>query len=223
MLVSHTHKFVFIHIYKTAGTSIAKALAPYNVPPYKRRAGRVLKRLRVPFPPTWNTGLSVEHKTAVEARVRLGREVFDNYFSFAFVRNPWDWQLSVYQHVIRNKAHALHESVRQLGSFENYVHWLCDGSIAQRDDRCQIDFLRDLSGNLLVDFVGRFESLTSDFAHVCQRIGVKSTLPRLNTAVRRVDYRTCYSDRTIELIANKYADDIREFGYQFAQAAKTQT
>jgi hypothetical protein len=215
MLVSHTHKFVFIHIYKTAGTSIAKALAPYNVSPYKRRASRVLKRLRLPSPSTWNTGLSVEHKTAVEARDRLGHEVFDEYFSFAFVRNPWDWQLSVYQHVVRNERHALHKRVTDLASFENYVHWLCDQSIQHRDDRCQIDFLRDLSGNLLVDFVGRFESLPTDFSHVCRRIGVESTLPKLNTADRRVDYRTCYSDRTIDLIANKYADDIQAFGYRF--------
>ena len=215
MLASHTHKFVFIHIYKTAGTSIAKALAPYNVSRSKRRTARTLKRLGLPFPPKWDIGLSVEHKTAVESRDQLGHDVYSDFFSFAFVRNPWDWQVSVHQHILRNKEHALHKLLSDLGSFENYVHWLCDDSIVQKDDRCQVDFLVDANGNLIVDFVGRFESLSTDFKTVCQRIGIEATLPKLNAAQRRVDYRTCYNDHMVELIATKYSADIKRFGYQF--------
>ena len=222
MLVSHTHKFVFIHIYKTAGTSIAKALAPYNVSPGKRRAARILKRLRAPFPETWDTGLSVEHKTAIEAREQLGRNVYDEFFSFAFVRNPWDWQVSVYQHILRNRKHALCQTLAELGSFESYVHWLCDDSASERDDRCQVDFLRDSNGELMVNFVGRFESLSIDFQEVCQRIGIECTLPKLNTAERRVDYRAWYNDCTIDLIGAKYAKDIKQFGYQFDPVPQTQ-
>jgi len=217
MLVSHTHKFVFIHIYKTAGTSIAKALAPYNVSPYKRRTARVLKRLRVPYPPTWHTGLSVEHKTAIEARERLGANTFDDFFSFAFVRNPWDWQVSVYQYIMRKKKHALHEQITRLGSFENYVRWICDDSVRGSDDRCQIDFLRDKKGDLMVDFVGRFESLPRDFAYVCQQIGIKAALPKLNTAGHGVDFRSFYDEKTVDLIASKYANDITQFDYRFDQ------
>jgi len=219
MLVSHTHRFVFIHIYKTAGTSIAKALRPYNVSPYKRRSAKILKRLGFPFPSQWDAGLSVEHKTAIEARQQLGPDVYDDFFSFAFVRNPWDWQVSTYQHISRNPKHALHEDIYRLGSFESYVQWLCDPSVTQRDDRCQIDFLRDAHGNLMVDFIGRFESLGPDFETVCQRIGINATLPKLNSAERRVDYRTWYDDRTIDLIGTKYAKDIGQFDYQFEQTA----
>ena len=223
MLVSHTHKFVFIHIYKTAGTSIAKALAPHNVMPGKRRFARILKRLRFPFPTTWDTGLSVEHKTAIEAREQLGRDVYDDFFSFAFVRNPWDWQVSVYQHILRNRKHALCQVLAELGSFENYVHWLCGDTVSERDDRCQIDFLQDSNGELLVNFVGRFESLSVDFEKVCRHIGIKSTLPKLNTAECRVDYRTWYNDYTIDLIGAKYARDIEHFDYRFDPIAKTQS
>ena len=219
MLVSHTHKFVFIHIYKTAGTSVAKALAPYNVSPHKRRTARLLKRLRAPFPPTWDPGLSVDHKTAIESRDRLGAETFDDFFSFSFVRNPWDWQFSLYQYVLRNADHAQHDHFLQMGSFNRYVQWLCEDEVAHRDDRCQSDFLCNEQGELMVDFVGRFESLASDFADVCQRIGIKATLPRLNSSRDRVDYRSRCNDRSAELIAIRYASDIERFGYRFESAA----
>ena len=219
MLVSHTHKFVFIHIYKTAGTSIAKALAPYNVPPHKRRTARLLKKVRAPFPATWDTGLSVEHKTAIESRNQLGPKIYHDYFSFSFVRNPWDWQVSIYHHVLRNRNHAQHDLFVRLGSFDRYVQWLCDDDATQRDDRCQSDFLRDEQGELAVDFVGKFELLSSDFQQVCRRIGVTASLPRLNTARHSVDYQHCYNDQTAELIASKYADDIERFGYQFERTA----
>ena len=179
----------------------------------------MLKRLRAPFPPTWDTGLSVEHKTAIEARNQLGPDTYDNFYSFAFVRNPWDWQFSLYQYVLRNGNHEQHELFARMGSFDRYAQWLCEEDVAQRDDRCQSDFIYDERGELIVDFVGRFESLATDFAHICQRIGIKATLPKLNVSHDGADYRSFCNDRTAELIATKYAADIERFGYQFTTAA----
>jgi hypothetical protein len=221
MLVSHTHKFVFIHIYKTAGTSIARGLAPYNVSPYKRRTARFLKRIGIPFPSQWHTGLSVEHKTAIEARAQLGKGVFDRYFSFAFVRNPWDWQVSIYRHVTRNKEHSQHARFVRFGNFNSYVRWLCEGDSTERDLRGQVDFLQDENGKQVVDFVGRFESLPSDFELVCQKIGIEAQLPRLNTAQHQIDYRAFFDNRSVDMIAARYAEDIQRFGYEFEMRRKS--
>ena len=71
----------------------------------------------------------------------------------------------------------------------------------------------------MIDLVGRFESLSLDFEKICQRIGIEASLPKLNAAANRGDYRAWYNDRTIDLIATKYAKDVRQFGYQFDPAA----
>ena len=65
----------------------------------------------------------------------------------------------------------------------------------------------------MVDFVGRFENLTADFRSVCQTIGVSATLPAFKRTV--LDYRGYYTDRTAELVADRFARDIAKFGYVF--------
>lgn len=62
------YRYLFIHITKTAGTSVAISL--FGELPY--------------------------HYTAVQYRVIYGRKTFNRYFKFAFVRNPWDRLYSAY-------------------------------------------------------------------------------------------------------------------------------
>lgn len=175
----------------------------------------MLKRIDAPFPTGWDAGLSVEHKTAIQAQDYLGSSVFRDFFSFAFVRNPWDWQVSIYHHVLRDSRHKQHDLLNKLGSFDRYVRWLCEDQITTRDNRCQSAFLHDKNGQQLVNFVGRFESLQADFEKICCQIGVSTKLPKLNSAHISHDYRRFYSDQTMELISWKYAEDIERFAYRF--------
>ncbi len=74
----------------------------------------------------------------------------------------------------------------------------------------------DLHGNLLVDFIGHYERLQPDYDTVCERIGVaRRELPHRRKAANRRDYRTYYTDRTADLIAEYFRDDIERFGYSF--------
>lgn len=135
-------------------------------------------------------------------------EQFKNYFSFAFVRNPWDWELSHYKYILRSKPHHYHQEVSALSDFSEYIRWRCDGRF-----KLQEDFVT-LNDEVIVDFVGRFENLASDFQFVCDRIGVKTTLVKLNST-RRTSYREHYDDRTAELVRQTYLCDIIRFGYKF--------
>ena len=67
---------------------------------------------------------------------------------------------------------------------------ICDGNILRGlglDPKAlQLELLKDDSGELLVDFVCRQETLQSDFAEVCDRIGIEAELPRIN-ATKPVD------------------------------------
>ncbi len=70
-MISHKHKFIFVHINKTGGTSIRKALFPDSPRENIHRVIRYYKKL---YP-----------------------KQFDEYFKFTFVRNPWDKVVSQYE------------------------------------------------------------------------------------------------------------------------------
>ncbi len=64
----------------------------------------------------------------------------------------------------------------------------------------------------LVDFVGRFETLVTDFDFICQRICIPAELPHLNRSAHR-DYLTYYNPCSAEMIAKRYERYIALFRY----------
>jgi hypothetical protein len=200
------HRFIFIHVYKTGGTSIRRALMPYVTSPGRRAVDAVARRLGLtaryaqPYPP---------HMSASEAISVIGKEEFDSYYSFAFVRNPWDWHASLYAYIVRTPHHRQHELVKAFRSFEEFLVWRCTDDFA-----LQRDFVFSKDGEQLVDFIGRFERLEEDFRHVCATIGLAARLPRLNVSRTR-PYQEYYNPRTIELVRRAFAADIELFEYDF--------
>lgn len=207
MLISYHKKFLFVYIFKTAGTSITNSLAPYCYRPGSTR------------PANWRAFLSTnwkkihrvpikKHATAVEIRSVLDQSIFDSFFKFTFVRNPWDWQVSLYHFILERPEIRGYEETKKMGSFRNFVF--------SRDTSpfTQTGCLVEDSGKLLVDFVGRFENLEEDFREVCRRIGISVELPHINKS-GRAGYRDYYDDETRELTARLYAEDIERFGYRF--------
>lgn len=198
VLVSDRHKFAFIHIYKVAGTSIRSALAPYAPPSLLGRISR------------GRLGSLPAHLSAQEARQRLGADRFDSLFTFAFVRNPWDWQVSLYQYMLNERDHRQHETVKQLGSFDRYIEWR-----VREDRKTQSAFVTDDDGDMLVDFIGRYETVHEDFAEVCRTVRVDASLPHLNASRTSRDYRGWYTPRTRDLVGDCFAEDVERFGYDF--------
>jgi hypothetical protein len=140
---------------------------------------------------------------------RLGRDEFDSFFSFAIVRNPWDWQVSLYTYALADSRHRLHDFVKGLGSFDRYIHWRCD-----RVRTCQRDFVFSKEGEQLVNFLGRYENLQQDFDYICSRVGVSAPLPRLNASSRK-PYQQYYDRVTADLVRKAFEPDIALFGYDF--------
>ena len=112
MLVSHTKKFIFIHNYKVAGTSIREVLAKYRLSPAQRLQQKLGWKSRNHLKTADN------HQTAQQIRERLPEKVFNNYYKFGFVRDPWDWQASLYKYALKNKNHKQHELISEMASFE---------------------------------------------------------------------------------------------------------
>jgi hypothetical protein len=139
----------------------------------------------------------------------LPSKFFDSYFKFAFIRNPWDWQVSEYHYILKSTDHEHHKLVNSFNDFSQYLQWRVKNGV-----RLQKDFITDEHGDLMVDFVGRFENLYADFEDICQRLDLQASLPHENKS-RRKDYRHYYTPELISLVAEAYRDDVLFFGYQY--------
>lgn len=217
MLLSLKYNFLFVHIAKTGGTSVRDSLTwykwtdPYRIPQFlcSKISGWTGHRIGAKFP---------RHAKAIAAQEMLPREVYQRLFKFAFVRNPWDLQVSSYHHIRRERP----DLVAGIQDFPAFLQWKFDPERppqyhADMSTVVQSDYLIDLYGNLIVDYIGRYEFLSEDFATACGKIGIQTPkLPHRRRADDRTkDYRSYFDASTAELIAQHYQADVGRFGYRF--------
>jgi hypothetical protein len=216
MMISRQSRFLFVHIQKTAGTSLINALQG-QMPDLKSFLGT--------------------HDTALHARRTLGEAVYDGYSTAAFVRNPWDRLVSWYTMIDQRRDDAaprllrprprvplLWQYVREnSASFEEFIR-NCTAEIDDHDGRksfCwnQVDYLEDGDGRRIVDFIGRYENLQADSDRLFERLGLPAVqLPRLNTT-ERIHYSAYFTDELTEIVRQRYQRDIAAFGYEFVRHA----
>lgn len=223
MLISYRKRFIFFHVAKVAGLSIRDALQEHCEEPAHFKIARPtpVRADGSPNPLYQAWANTVLHAKARDARRELPAEVFDDFYKFAFVRNPWDWQVSMYHFILKNTDHVHHERVRKMRDLEEYLEWVVAtrNPFARGATKLQKDMVTDGDGNLIVDFVGRFESLAQDFARVCGKIGVQAKLPELNRT-RHQHYTAYYNERSKNLVAEYFKADIELFGYDFTAIEK---
>lgn len=216
MLLSVKYNFLFVHIAKTGGTSVRAALAPLRwrdplyIPQFiaSRLSHATGHRIASKLP---------RHAKIIAAKEMLPRELFEKLFKFAFVRNPWDLQVSSWHHLRRERPHL----VEHLPDFDSFVRWKLDPDrpyqyhIDTSIER-QTDYLKDLDGTILVDFIGKYENLQEDYEEACRRIGIKPPpLPHKRQAKDRKGYRSYYNGELAELVADYFQSDIEAFEYSF--------
>lgn len=211
MMISHSRRFAFLHLPKTGGCSVKVALAPFADDPLSYGPNRWLDRcgIHVNYFAPWRCKRFRTHTPAAILYRELPPEAFAELFTFAFVRNPWDLLVSSYRFLMRSPTHRRGRLATRLGSFARYV----DYELA-RGKLLQTRMLTSRHGRLLVDFVGRFETLEGDFTAVCRHLGLAARLPHAN-ASDRVDYRGHYTPALAARVADAFGPDIDRFGYTF--------
>ncbi|MCA9049828.1 MAG: sulfotransferase family 2 domain-containing protein [Planctomycetaceae bacterium] len=210
MLVSYERNFLFVHIPKTAGTSIRNSLSAYAVCPESFWENRLLTRfgIHVNTVGPWHRKWFRPHCSADDIRRHLPADVYNRLFKFAFVRNPWDLLVSLYNFIPSRPTHRHRKRVADM-SFADFVdEW------TRRPEILQAPRIRDRQGRLIVDFVGCFENVSLDFKVICSRIGITVTLPCHNRS-RHDDYRSSYTEPLKQLVAERLAEDIEFLGYTF--------
>ena len=216
MLLSVKYNFLFVHIAKTGGTSVRAALEPlrwkdpFYIPQFmaSRLSHITGHRIASKLP---------RHARIIAAKEMLPKELFDKLFKFAFVRNPWDLQVSSWHHLKRERPHL----VENIPDFSEFIRWKLDPERPYQyhidtSIEIQADYLKDMDGTILVDFIGKYENLQEDYEEACRRIGIKPPkLPHKRQAKDRKDYRSYYDDNTADLISEYFSSDIKVFGYSF--------
>ncbi len=211
--IIHEYKFIFIHVAKCAGCSI-----------------RNTEWMR-------SKGLEKEctgHQT-IKCYEKKFSHLFDEYFKFAFVRNPWDRIVSAYE--------DSPDTMKEIPRFEKFVDILYKHkslfhekkSIGWSNEiripdipKTLIHFwpahlcLKNNKGELKIDFIGKFENLQKDFDKISESIGVPSSeLPHHNERKtkgrgrRSSFYKDLYNDTAINQVAEIYKDDIELFKYEY--------
>ena len=180
-------KFIFIHINKTGGSSVEKAL-----------------------------NLSLEHKTVLEKIEEVGKEQWSRRYTFTVVRNPWDKVVSHYHYrLLRNRTDLATNPI-SFKEWVHLTYGAQDSFYydAPKLFMPQVDWLCDRDGKIVVDFICRFENLNSDFANVCARLNLNVSLPHVK-ASNRGHYTDYYDEETSEIVKAWFKKDIETFGYVF--------
>lgn len=158
------------------------------------------------------------------------KDDYSDYFKFSFVRNPWSRLVSCYNdkinydsgHVYERYENPFIEYLKEKKvfsegmTFERFVEVICDISddMAEAHFRSQHLYLTDESGNILVDFIGRFEQLDNDFKFISEKLKVRIDLPHIRRGKPR-NYKDYYTTRAARMVERRYERDIEMFGYTY--------
>lgn len=230
---------IFIHIPKTGGESVSAAISQAireiksRSASQQLRAGLLGKWLNRNKPDLTSKG---KHATARQIRDIVGKTAYNRAYKFGIVRNPWDLAVSFYHHLrkplyvdsLHDKLLKPHNACR-LALTCDFTDWIeaiyLNRQVQDEASRkhfpvdhfCnQSEWLLDTNGQLMVDFVCRFENLKHDLAAVEKNIGLQfmEYLPHHNRSVHE-HYSEYYDERSRIIIENHFSQDIKLFGYKF--------
>jgi hypothetical protein len=228
MLISHRYKFIYTKTVKTAGTSTESYFERFCMPEgeweqlheresYESESGVIGHRGRV-----GNRKIKwYNHMPAEEIRQLVGDEIWNSYYKFCSIRNPWDKAISAYFHFGKNFNFKTRRRILQKlkhPTFSNQQHnflgWLRKGHPPIDRDKYLID------DSPCIDKFIRFEHMEEDIMDICSTLGLpwnESWLPRFKGEKRdrAVSAQDLYSKPAHDEIKRRYAYEIKTFNYTY--------
>lgn len=198
-MINHSKKAIFVHVPKTAGTSMRMYFG-------RRGFGSV----EYHAPDGSNDDVTGLYKIGTSRRIKRNLEdVWDSYFKFAFVRNPWDRMVSCW----KNRA----------GKYNDFSKFLNDYPYPARNHNLiwhtipQLDHIRDENKNIMMDFIGKFENIDNDLKYICDKLNINhNKLPHQNTSNHK-PYYEYYTEQQMMYVGDIYREEIEMFNYEFGK------
>lgn len=216
MIISQTHRFIFVHVPKSAGTTVTHQLSALTTYKDLELGGTSFGEGIAPY---YGKRFKLrKHSTANEIREVVGPQTWSECFTFGFVRNPFARAYSIYKFLRSWQDWPGWEEMQQHETFASFVHsQFFEGDGPDRMLKPQRFWLRNEEGNLLTEFVGRVERLNQDLPHVFQRLGVEihtEKAGRKNQSSEEGEWRKLYDDSsTVARVVERYRVDFDLFGY----------
>jgi Sulfotransferase family len=219
MIINHSHKFVFVHVPKAAGTSVTRTLSALTRYCDQEIGGTPFGESVQPF---FNRRFGLRKHSPARDIIRImGAETWEKYFSFSFVRNPFDRLVSSYYFLkswsgVPENFLKSFIKIQTLDEFLESDLWT-EGSGPDNIFMPQFQWLTHAEGNnLAIDFLGKTETLSKDLATIGSRIGINLGLsdPAHLNKSPKYDKKEYWDKKLIERITKRYAQDFYRFDYK---------
>ena len=207
VLISHTHKFIYIKNKKVAGTSIESYFEKYCLDPSKSyKQIHKTNYINTEYGIIGNRqdgrkGKFYNHISAKEIHKIIGDNMFNTYFKFCVVRNPYDKMVSLY-HMLRNG--------NKLKTFDEFC----------KKNNCKNYNRYFINNKSCINFYIRYENLNEDLKKVCEKLGIEfdiNRLPNFKSEYRQKNdnYQKYYNDDLRKIVYKKHKKEFEMFGYKF--------
>lgn len=222
MILSHSHRFIFVKTRKTASTSLERALIPhlgpedvwtpislpavegqnyYSLWPADMLTAKWFRAREWLGREHWlHYRYAHDHMAIRKIRRWLPTASFQTYWKFAFDRNPWDFSVSLWFYLRRKSRFKL--------DFDEFLH---DYPVIPNWDLYTED------GMVVVDRVFRFEELNAGVKQIEAKTGFSiGVLPTDKSGYREGrNYRSFYTPWSRDLVATRYNKTIKFLEYEF--------
>lgn len=221
MIISKKHNFIFVKSRKTAGSSIQVALSKICSETDFIKGAQVnhissfsnfhYRKIKI-HANLFKTD-SLKKKRLVNSHTNLKqlefilKDDYDSFFTFAFIRNPWDLVVSRY----------FWDKYKERHSFDDFNLWIEHNYQLKSWKRDQLHLYTHIDGKFKLDFVGRYENLERDFQFVCQKLNLNKLKLSNEKRVRqdKKHYTKYYSEKSKQIVAELFKKDIEYFNYKF--------
>lgn len=228
MLISHSHKFIYTKTVKTASTSVEIFFERYCLTVQDEL--EYLKTLPSEFRneyisasgiigfrgtmddreakiPTW-----YNHMPASEIKRLIGEQLWNSYFKFFVIRNPYDKMISAFYFF--NDVDRKIITLTRDNQIKLFRAWINAGKNLPID--------RDkytLERNYCMDFYIRFEYLIDDIQTICDRLKIKFNASNLHFYKSGITYQFAHREdyydlKTAEIVESKFDFEFEHFNYK---------